>query len=62
MSEQTLKVVNQELRIIMQLQAPRPSKSGKSNIVLSTSGFTEVESDDGKKYKISINMITPKDG
>lgn len=62
MDEATLKVVNKELRLAVPLQSPRPSKSGKTNIVYSTGGFIPIESDDGKKYNISINLTTPKDG
>lgn len=36
---------------------PPYSKSGKSRIAASTNGFVSVQSDDGKTYQISINLI-----
>ena len=36
---------------------PPYSKSGKSRIAASTNGFITVESDDGKQYQLSINLI-----
>lgn len=36
---------------------PPYSKSGKSRIAASTNGFVAVESDDGKQYLLSLNLI-----
>lgn len=43
-----------------ELETPRPSKSGKTHIVASTSGFTSVQGEDGKTYSVSLNITTPK--
>ena len=37
---------------------PPYSKSGKSRIAAGTNGFITVQSDDGKTYQLSINLIT----
>jgi hypothetical protein len=36
---------------------PPYSKTGKSRIGFSTNGFVSVQSDDGKSYQLSINLI-----
>jgi hypothetical protein len=36
---------------------PPYSKTGKSRIGFSTNGFVTVQSDDGKTYQLSINLI-----
>jgi hypothetical protein len=36
---------------------PPYSKSGKSRIAASTNGFINVQSDDGKTYQVSVNLI-----
>lgn len=49
------------LIITMPLTAPRPSKSGKTLIVASTSGFVGTEATvDGKSISVSINAVIPK--
>ena len=41
-----------------ELHEPIRSKSGKSYIVASTSGFIKAINDKGKEFSVSINIIT----
>jgi hypothetical protein len=45
------------LTVTMELEKGTRSKSGKSLIVFSTSGFKKIE---GSEYQISINVIKSK--
>ena len=47
-----------KLLVEAKLNKPRPSKSGKTNVVVSTNGFIFVDGDDGKVYRLNINLIT----
>jgi len=42
------------------LEKPVLSKSGKSYIVASTSGFLGVTDDKGNQFKVALNIIIPK--
>ena len=54
----TAKIEKGKLNLTAEIAANPPySKSGKSRIAASTNGFITVESDDGKQYQLSINLI-----
>lgn len=36
--------------------SPRPSRSGKTLVGVSTNGFVKVESDDNKEYSLNMNL------
>ena len=60
-TETTATVENNELIIRMPLQAPTPSKSGKTLMVATTGGFMTTSAQvDGKPVKISVNAILPR--
>jgi hypothetical protein len=51
-------IENNELVIRLPLQKPTPSKSGKSKIVASTSGFMPSEAKiEGLPVRVSVNAI-----
>ena len=49
------------LTIVMPLNAPRPSSSGKTLVVASSGGNIETDCEvDGRKVKIGVNAFIPK--
>jgi hypothetical protein len=55
-------IENGELVIRMQLQAPRPSASGKTLVVATSSGCVKTEAKiDGKTVTVGVNAFIHKD-
>lgn len=51
-------VLNGKLTLEAEISTNPPySKTGKSRIAASTNGFISVQSDDGKTYQLSVNLI-----
>ncbi len=46
------------LTITCELQPPRPSSTGKTNILFTTGGFTPVQGENG--MKVNLTVVTPK--
>lgn len=46
-----------KVKIELELHDPRPSNSGKSNVIFTTGGFTLIP---GTDLKINLTIIAPK--
>ena len=42
------------------LDTPSPSKSGKTDVLLSTHGNVEIKDENGKAYKYGLNLYQPR--
>ena len=44
------------ITITMKLGTPKPSKSGKTNLLATTSGFIPVDGNDTVRYSVNVNQ------